>query len=426
MAHFGLVCPPGTSHVTGLTTIARELCARGHRATVFNILDVEDLARHEGVEFRPLGVRDHPKGAFKAFSERQSQLQGLTALRFGLKMAREEIAMLLEEAPDAMRTAGVTALLVDQGQPAGSTMAERLNLPFVTVCNALAANPDPQAPPATLGWGPATTGAARLRSRFAYWAFDLAATPLRSVINRYRKAWNLTPIRSLYDTFSPTLQLAQQSAEFDFPRDALPPQFHYIGLIRRVSSSSVPFPFERLDGRPLVYASLGTMTNDSKGVFRIIAEACATLDVQLVLTLGGNGDVAAYTNLPGAPVVVAFAPQLALLERAAAAIFPGTNSVLESLTQGVPVIAVPMYADQFGLAARLERSGAGGRISLDHLKADTLRTLLDRLLSERSYAERARAIGASLERAGGERRAADLIEEKLGRALTPGRERLVA
>jgi zeaxanthin glucosyltransferase len=161
-------------------------------------------------------------------------------------------------------------------------------------------------------------------------------------------------------------------------------------------------------------------------VFRIIAEACATLDVQLVLTLGGNGDVAAYANLPGAPVVVAFAPQLALLERAAAAIVPGTNSVLESLTQGVPVIAVPMYADQFGLAARLERSGAGGRISLDRLKADALRTLLDRLLSERSYAERARAIGASLERAGGERRAADLIEESLGRALTPGRERLGA
>ena len=33
---------------------------------------------------------------------------------------------LLEEAPDAMRATGVTALLVDQGQPAGSTIAERL------------------------------------------------------------------------------------------------------------------------------------------------------------------------------------------------------------------------------------------------------------------------------------------------------------
>ena len=38
MHHFGLICPPGTSHVTALTGIARELCRRGHRATVFNIL----------------------------------------------------------------------------------------------------------------------------------------------------------------------------------------------------------------------------------------------------------------------------------------------------------------------------------------------------------------------------------------------------
>src|SRR5262245_45613607 len=149
MAHFGLVCPPGTSHVTGLTTVARELCSRGHRATVFNILDVEALAAREGVGFHALGAKDHPKGAFKAFTERQSQMEGLAALRFGLQMARSEIAMLLEEGPEAMRADGVTALLVDQGQPAGSTLADRLGVPFVTICNALAANPDPQAPPAT-------------------------------------------------------------------------------------------------------------------------------------------------------------------------------------------------------------------------------------------------------------------------------------
>ena len=73
MAHFGLVCPPGTSHVTGLTTVARELCGRGHRATVFNILDVEALAEREGVGFRPLGVQDHPKGAFKASSQTRNK-----------------------------------------------------------------------------------------------------------------------------------------------------------------------------------------------------------------------------------------------------------------------------------------------------------------------------------------------------------------
>jgi hypothetical protein len=33
----------------------------------------------------------------------------MEALRFGMKMARREMAMLLEEAPDAIANAGVTA-----------------------------------------------------------------------------------------------------------------------------------------------------------------------------------------------------------------------------------------------------------------------------------------------------------------------------
>src|SRR5687768_13085736 len=116
MHHFGIICPPGTSHVTALTTIARELCQRGHRATVFNILDVEERARSEGVEFYPLGEKNHPKGSFQKFAERFGRMQGVEAMRFGIQMAVEEIVMLLEEAPEAIRQAGVTALLVDQGQ----------------------------------------------------------------------------------------------------------------------------------------------------------------------------------------------------------------------------------------------------------------------------------------------------------------------
>ena len=144
MHHFGLIGPPGISHVTGLTGVARELCRRGHRATVFNIQDVEDLAKKEGMGFHALGIEHHPKGSFQRFADEFGRKHGLEALRFGLKVAREEIKMLLEEAPEAMRAAGVTALLIDQGQPAGSSIAERLRLPFITICNAVPCDPDPE------------------------------------------------------------------------------------------------------------------------------------------------------------------------------------------------------------------------------------------------------------------------------------------
>jgi MGT family glycosyltransferase len=244
----------------------------------------------------------------------------------------------------------------------------------------------------------------------------LAVSPIRNKINSYRRKWALKPLRSLYETFSPILELAQQTSDFDFPRQSPPPQLHYIGLIRRSTSANIAFPFDRLDGRPLVYGSLGTVAVDTKGIFRMLADACAQLPVQLVITLGGTGDTSQYADLPGDPIVVNYAPQMAILGRAAATVcHAGNNTVLESLACGVPVVAVPLNTDQYGVAARLAHCGAGERISLGQLNARRLYELLERILSQASYTERARTIRDSLDRAGGERRAADLVEQTLAR-----------
>jgi zeaxanthin glucosyltransferase len=419
MAHFGLICPPGPSHVTALTGIARELCRRGHRATLFGVLDVETLARHEGVEFHPLGARKFPRGALEAFTLQLSHLHGFKVMAFARQKELDEITMFLEEAPDAMRTAGVTALLIDQVLVPGSSIAEHLNVPFITVCNAAPMDSDPGVPLPYLGWGPASSWAGRMRIRIAWRLLELVLTPLRNTINAYRKAWNLKPLRTIDETNSLLLRLSQQTKDFDFPRDPRSPLIHYIGLIRRDGSSGVPFPFEKLDGRPLVYASLGTMRTDTEGFFHTLAEACATLPVQLVITLGGQSDPGQYAHLPGAPLVVQNAPQLAVLERTSVTVcHGGNNTVLESLAYGVPVIAIPLMLDQYGIAARLHHSGAGERIALRHISADGVRTALNRVMKNPSYKARAQILRQSLERAGGQRRAADLIEQVLGSART--------
>ena len=113
----------------------------------------------------------------------------------------------------------------------------------------------------------------RARNRLGYLISDRFTRPVTTVVDRYRRQWDLKPYIA-DDSFSPFAQISQQPPLFDYPRRRLPPQFHYAGPLRGASSVASPFPWEKLDGRPLVYASLGTLQNSRFPVFRCFAEAC--------------------------------------------------------------------------------------------------------------------------------------------------------
>ena len=152
----------------------------------------------------------------------------------------------------------------------------------------------------------------------------------------------------------------------------------------------------------------------SSAIFRKIAEACANLNFQLIITLGSKGNPNCYVDLPGSPIVVNYAPQHAVLQRTAITIcHAGHNTVLDSLDCGVPVIAIPVQTADTGIATRLQYSGAGEWIKLNRLTSERLSAAMQRIISEPSYKRRAQAMGASIKRAGGECRAADLIEQTL-------------
>jgi MGT family glycosyltransferase len=162
---------------------------------------------------------------------------------------------------------------------------------------------------------------------------------------------------------------------------------------------------------------MGTVLTDTFGVFDMLATACEKLGTQLVIALGGNGDPLRYENLPGGPIVVSYAPQIQVLARTSVAVcHGGNNTVLESLSCGVPVIAIPLGTDQYGVAARLVYAGAGERIQVKELSAHRLHECMQRILSRPVYKQASEALRASLEAAGGETRAADLIERELGLA----------
>jgi MGT family glycosyltransferase len=243
--------------------------------------------------------------------------------------------------------------------------------------------------------------------------FGRIARPIREVQKEYRQKWNLPPYSSVNDVFSKLAIVSQQPAELEFPRKTLPPCFHFTGPYHDSTGRvSVAFPYEKVDGQPLIYASMGTLQNRQQHIFQTIAEACVGLDAQLVISLGGSGSPETLQGLAGEPLVVSYAPQLELLKKATLTItHAGMNTTLESLTNGVPMVAIPVANDQPGIAARIAWTGAGEFVPLSRLSVPKLRAAIERVLTQDSYKKNASRLQEAIRRAGGVSRAADIIEQ---------------
>jgi zeaxanthin glucosyltransferase len=415
MPHIGLLCPTASGHLNPMTTLGHELNQRGHRVTLVGTLDAKPKVLAAGLEFRPIGEAEFPAGSTADSFAELGQLSGLDAFRYTITLFKKATDTLLREAPTAFQNAGVEALIIDQTSFGGSTVAELLDLPFISVCCALMLNQDPNVPPFNTAWSYHPSWWARLRNQAGNELMVSIAKPITKLLAEYRQQWNLPPFTHSNDAYSQLAQLCQQPAEFEFPRQSLPSCFHFTGPYSNPASREpTTFPFDKLTGQPLIYASLGTVQNQLLGTFQTIAEACQDLDAQLVIALGGGSTPESLPALPGSPLVVGFAPQLELLQRATLTItHAGMNTTLESLSNGVPMVAIPIANDQPGVAARIAWTGTGAVVPLKRLNVSKLRSALKQVLTEDSYKKNALRLQAAIKRAGGVTKAADIVEQVL-------------
>src|SRR5215467_13320128 len=129
----GILSYSSPGHYYPLTALSRRLQSRGHDVVYFQVADLEKPIRAAG-------------------------------LQFGLRGIVTKSQMLFRDAPAAIRDEGVNALIVDQIEPAGGTVAEHLGLPFVSVAAALPVNLDVSVPSVTLPWSHRVGPCARFRN----------------------------------------------------------------------------------------------------------------------------------------------------------------------------------------------------------------------------------------------------------------------
>lgn len=414
MTHFGILSPgAATGPLNTMLPLAQELQRRGHRITHFGTLDTQPKVLAAGIEFSPIGEKDFPIGSSTESLAKLGQLRGLAALEYTVELIKQISAITLRDAPAAFKAAGVEALLVNQSSFEGGTIANFLGIPFVTVCSAVVLNREPSIPPCFTTWKYSPAWWARLRNQAGYRLLNRMSKSITQLIEEYRQEWKLPQYSSPNDIYSQLAQISNAPAEFEYPRQELPPWFHFTGSYHTSANREpIPFPYEKLTEKPLIYASMGTLQNRLIWVFENIASACEGLDAQLVISLGGSAKPESLPSLPGNPLIVEYAPQLEVLEKATLMItHAGMNTTMECVKKGVPMVAIPVANDQPGVATRIAWTGAGEFIPLKKLNVPRLRNAVKRVLTEESYKQNALRLQEATHLAGGVSRAADIIEQ---------------
>jgi UDP:flavonoid glycosyltransferase YjiC (YdhE family) len=98
---------------------------------------------------------------------------------------------------------------------------------------------------------------------------------------------------------------------------------------------------------------------------------------------------------------------------AAAVLHGGFNTVLDALSAGVPIVALPIAFEQPATAARLARVGAGRVVSARSLTVRTLANALHEVMTRPTYRSAASRIATAIDADGGAAQAAAAIHSVL-------------
>lgn len=401
-----------------MTTLARRLRSRGHDVVSIATPDALPFVRAAELPFILFCQKEHPAGSHREKIDQMSRLQGQEAMEFTHRTIAEMLQTQFDHLPHALRETGAEAFVLDGVAIELGLVPMHLGIPYVHVSNSLHYDFSGYTPIFAFDWPHETTPEAFARNQEAVRKFLPLLKANKSIARAYAEKVGLDfdcndPLAGI----SKFAWLTQTPKDFDFPSSHWPPQFHHTGPFHDGFGRSEPdFPWDRLTGEPLIYASMGTLQNGLEDVFSTIAQAVgARAGTQLVLSIGPVLAPQQIKSLPANAIVVNHAPQIELLKRSALCItHAGLNTTLESLTQGVPLVAIPVTNDQPGVAARIAYTKTGEFVPLKQLTVPRLSSLIDEVLRNPAYRQNAIRLRQVIADTNGLEKAVDLLEEAFG------------
>ncbi len=251
MSHIGMFTPASPGHMNPMSCLGRELLARGHRVTYFQLRDCEQDVLRNGLDYAPIVEKDFPRGTLPVIYAELGACEGTSAIKYVIQWFTREARAIMAEAPEAVRGARNRPVAGGSNHARSGDRRRALGIPLVLVSNALLLNREATIPPFFTPWAYSTNPIAQVRNRLAYAAIDRLAQPYLDTLNGQRRDWKLPPVGIDGFVAYAAAHISQQPACFDFPRRSLPSELLLYRTVPRCPcASAVPVSLGAADRTP--------------------------------------------------------------------------------------------------------------------------------------------------------------------------------
>lgn len=403
--------------------MALELRRRGHAPLIATSEVYREKIAAEGLEFAPV------RPDVGELLGRPDLLEKLWHPNHGTEyLIRDYLMPRVEESYRDLTAAcaGADLLLTHFAAYAGSTVAEVLKLPWLSVALQpsifLSTYDPPVLPPVWLrhlyhlGRPTIATIFALGKLRVRRWG-----QPLMRLRKRLGLPASANPV---FDAqYSPFGTLVLFSTHFAHPQPDWPRNVKMCGFVfydrpgkafpSKVSENDLA-RFLDASPPPVVFTLGSSAVMHPGDFYRESLAAAQRLGVRAVLLIGATACEQLPCEVPRAIFIADYVPYSELLPRAALTVHQGgIGTAAQALRAGKPMIVVPWSHDQPDNAERLWRLGVSRTISRSRYHAATVAREIEKSLQDSTTAQRAAGLGSKIAAENGLRNACDAIEAAL-------------